>query len=90
LDVNVISRDYSEQSDDYSVISRELSLADHPALGHKLGSDVVARFKSQLQIGQIHLDPFLLEDVGEAALWQPPLKRHLSALKTRATGITRT
>src|SRR6185369_9760646 len=35
---------------DYSVITRELAFADHTALGHKLGSDVIARFKSQLQI----------------------------------------
>src|SRR5436189_2182038 len=75
---------------DYAVKALQVALLDQAALGHQLGRDLFAFFEARLQLGKLHFDPDLLEDVGEAALWQPPLQRHLAAFKTRAARIAGT
>src|SRR6266571_7867458 len=60
-------------------VSVQLTPLDHTTLSQKLRRDVVFSLEALIQITEIDLDPFLLEDVREAAFGQPPLKRHLTA-----------
>src|ERR1044071_2870001 len=66
-----------------------LALGDDAALVHRLGRDGVARREAVLKRGERDLDPLLLEDVGEAALGEPPLQGHLAALEADLARVAR-
>src|SRR6185295_16976273 len=71
-----------------TLVPRELALFDHPARDHQLRCDLIVCLEALVEIGEIHGQPFFLEDIGEPALRESSLKRHLAAFKTRTARIT--
>jgi hypothetical protein len=55
----------------------------------KFWRDLVACIETRVYLGQADLDPMLLKDIGESALWQATLKRHLTALEPRTARVSR-
>ena len=54
---------------------------NEPALVQKFRRDLFIRLEMLIQRFQANLNPFFLEDVGEAALGQPAMQRHLPTFK---------
>src|SRR5260221_3635074 len=61
---------------------------DYAGLSQRSFVDRGAVFEA-LQIGQVHDRMFFLEDVGEPALRQPAMQRHLAAFEAEHPGVTR-
>src|SRR5262249_19193782 len=67
----------------------ERGFANHAAFEERFRSHTRPGVEDLLQIGQVNLGPFALEYVGEAALRQPAMQRHLTAFKTAHARIAR-
>src|SRR5204863_2517119 len=59
---------------------------DQAGLTHGEFVDGGAVVEEPLEVRGVHDGEFLLEDVGEAALWKAPVQRHLAALEAEGTG----
>src|SRR5689334_17253701 len=74
-------------SEHYHIMFR---LLDQAARVQDLGRDLFVGIEVLLERGETDLEPALLEDVGEAALGQATMQRHLAALKTNLARVTGT
>ena len=65
-----------------------LCFLDQSSLVKQFRCDLITGIKTGLDLSQADLDPLLLEDIGESALWQAALQRHLAAFETGAARIS--
>src|SRR5580765_7835416 len=61
---------------------------DDAAMVHHFRGDLIVRGKALLQRLEAHLDPMLLENIGEAALGQTTMQRHLTAFEAGFRRVT--
>jgi hypothetical protein len=73
-------------SEDNEIVLRFL---DQAALVEDLRRYLVSSVKVRIDLPKTDLDPLLLEDIRKASFRQTSLERHLPALKTGATAVTR-
>src|SRR5215510_16290070 len=60
----------------------ERGFANHASFEERFRGHSCPGVEDLLQVDQVHLGPFALEYVREAALRQPAMQRHLTAFKT--------
>src|SRR5690349_1123804 len=73
-------------SEHYNIMFR---LLDQAARVQHLGRDLFTRIEVLFERRETDLQPAFLEDVGEAALRQTPMQRHLAAFESDLARITR-
>src|SRR5438046_1373777 len=64
-----------------------LCLFDQTAFVKQFRCDGISGSEAFFDLAEADLDPLLLKNIGEAALRQTPLQRHLSTFKSRAAAI---
>src|SRR5262245_27462541 len=74
-------------SEHYHIMFR---LLDQAARVQNLGRDLFVGIEMLIERREADLEPALLEDVGEAALRQATMKRHLAAFKPNLARVTGT
>jgi len=72
-------------SKNYKIV---LCLFDQSSFVKQFRGDFITGIETSLDLCQADLDPLLLEDIGESALWQAALQRHLAAFETGAARIS--
>jgi hypothetical protein len=66
-----------------------LGLLDQATRVQHFRCDLLVGIEMLIECPETNLEPLLLEDIRESALWQPAMKRHLTAFETDLSRITR-